>query len=541
MFRLLLTALVPLFVLYGVACYRSLQRNIRRARESGFKYVVAPVYFQSMPWILQQEALLPILRRLPKALTRSWLPLSLFFRIWDSGYEPFETIGADTFIVASPGGNVLWTCEPEIIMQLSNRHADFTKPVDMLGILNLYGPTITASEGEEHRKYRKIASPSFNETTHRTVWREAIHQAESMLEAWNRDGGLVSDLNLNANRFTLHVLSKALFNKEMPWDTNAVKAHGHELTYAEAIGAAFKYNHTLFMTPRAVLNHSPLQGHKLAKQAYTEFRRYMEEMVDEQKKAADSGGGLEEGNLLENFVNARQRNDALRIPDAAVFGNLFIFILAGHETSANTMSFALSLLACRPDFQEALRADVEARTDDRDPATWNYPQDYTRLMEGHVGALMSETMRLFTVLPFFPTTNERAQILSVGGVKHVVAPKTLFMINTGAVHRNPKHWSMPDPPSSFQPELWLSGNAPLPGLFIPFAEGFRSCMGSRFARVEFCAAIATICKNYTVMPDGGVGQAALRKAEEQVFSGVGFELGLKLKTPILLRFVSRAS
>lgn len=192
----------------------------------------------------------------PCLLTRC--SLSLFFRTWGAGYDPFKKVGADTFIIVSAGGNVLWTCDPQVIMQLSNRHGDFVKPTDMLAMLNLYGPTITASEGAEHRKYRKIASPSFNENTHQTVWREAIRQAALMLDFWKRNGCHVADMNANANRYALHVLSKAFFDKEMAWDATLEKPPGHELAYPEAINAVFKYNNTLFMTPQPVLSKSTI-------------------------------------------------------------------------------------------------------------------------------------------------------------------------------------------------------------------------------------------------------------------------------------------
>lgn len=475
-------------------------------------------------------------------------------------------MGADTFIIVSAGGNVLWTCDPEVITQLNSRHGDFIKPVDMLGMLNIYGPTITASEGEEHRKYRKIASPSFNENTHQTVWNESIRQAGLMLDFWKHDRGHVADINLQTSRYALHVLSKAFFDKAMEWTTEVNKSHGHGLSYPEAISAVFKYNNTLFMTPRPVLSKSrllpassrceysheadisPVKEHKLAKQAFVEFQKYMEEMVAEQKQSTTSKEQAEGGNLLENFVNATQATDKSRISDAALFGNLFIFILAGHETSANTMAFALALLACRPQFQKALQAEVDGILGDRDPSTWQYPQDYTTLMNGHIGALMNETLRLYTVLPFLPKTNQKTQALTIDGVKHLIAPNTLSMINTSATHRHPNHWPRPStqlsdappyPVSSFQPEQWLSRHAPAPGSFIPFAEGFRSCMGSRFAKIEFCAAIAVICKNYTVELEGGTGEAALRNGEAMLSSGVGFEMGLKLKEPLALRFLKR--
>jgi cytochrome P450 len=263
-------------------------------------------------------------------------------------------------------------------------------------------------------------------------------------------------------------------------------------------------------------------------------------MVSEEKQKEDF---KKPANRRENLAKAAQ------IQDAAEDRNLFI-LLAGHETSANTMTFALGLLACRPDFQKSLQADVDATLQGRGPASWAYPQDFTKLMDGHIGALMNETLRLYSALPFVPKTNEHTQTLTVNGIKRVIPPNTLAMINTAATHHHPRHWPQgatqyKDKPcdlSGFQPERWLSkdSNAPRPGSFVPSTEGGRSSMGSPFAKIEFCAALATVCQNYTVELEGGTTVGALKKGEAQLSAGVGFDMGLKLKEPLSLKFVSRS-
>jgi cytochrome P450 len=138
--------------------------------------------------------------------------------------------------------------------RVMGRRDDFVKPLDMLGMLNLYGPTITASEGEEHRAYRKAASPSFNESTHTQVWKEAIDQSRMMLDGWHQNDCQITDLNKDAAKLALNVLSKVFFNK-MHWTDDAKSPPpGHTLTYSEAISSVFKYNNTLFMTPRPIIS-----------------------------------------------------------------------------------------------------------------------------------------------------------------------------------------------------------------------------------------------------------------------------------------------
>ncbi|KAF2183918.1 cytochrome P450 [Zopfia rhizophila CBS 207.26] len=558
-------SIFSLIIFFVYSQYRALQRNITAARASGFKYVVSPVFFQSIPWILLQEALLPILKKVPAERTESWLPLSLFYRIWHFGYEPFEKAGTDTIMIVSPSGNALWTCNPELIIQTCTRYKDFIKPIDMLAMLNIYGPTITASEGEENRVYRKVAAPSFNETTHRTVWTESLDQADMMLEFWEQNGGKVDQLNHDSNRFALHVLSKVFFNREMKWLGQEKIPEGHELTYNAAISSVFKYNDTLFMTPKPILNNSPMESHKKAKQSFLEFQKYMVEMRDETASRLRSSKPSDGGSLLENFVMAGTpdlQNDNLIISPAAVLGNMFIFILAGHETSANTMALAITLLACNPTFQKTLQSDIDSIVGSRPPSEWSYLTDYPKLQNGCVGALMNETLRLYSVLPFIPKTNPAPQTLTLENQTHHLAKDTLILINASAAHRNRKYWPQPPkdktvpgdaspyPLSSFHPERWLSpANGystpaadhfdPIPGSYIPFAEGFRSCMGSRFARVEFCAGIARVFQEYSVELAGGKSDEDFRKAREMLSSGMGFEMGLKMKEAVPLRFVKR--
>ena len=262
-------------------------------------------------------------------------------------------------------------------------------------------------------------------------------------------------------------------------------------------------------------------------------------------------------------------SDETSISSAAVFGNMFISIIAGHETSANTLTYAMTLLACCSSIQRALQTDLDKLTEGS-PLD-DYATVFPLLLESYIGATMNETLRLYGVLPFVPKTTEGPQTMSISDRSLVVPASTFCMINTNAVHRNPKFWPEtrlsrrnrpPYPVSAFDPSIWLQKNDAerfgnrflrlVPGSYIPFAEGPRACHGKRFAQSHFCAAMATIFKNYTVelavgddveqeTPEGSNFRwdLARRNAEQKLSNGVEFFLSLKMKESVPLKLMKR--
>lgn len=271
-----------------------------------------------------------------------------------------------------------------------------------------------------------------------------------------------------------------------------------------------------------------------------------------------------------------KHSSALLSP-SAVLGNIFIFMFAGHEANANTLAFLVLLLACHPKAQKSLQSDIDRILGSRLVSQWSVDRDYSLLMESHVGAVINETLRLFTVLPFLPkATLESPHPLRINNQAYVVPANTLILINTSAAHRHPYYWPKPpreiqagdrlDPVAEFSPRRWLVRNAensttefllPKPGSFIPFSDGGRGCLGRRFALVELCAVVTRIFSEYSVelvVEEEGkerlssTANKQQRKvawdrakglAEQKMSAGVEFAMSLRMIDNVPVRFVKK--
>jgi len=248
-----------------------------------------------------------------------------------------------------------------------------------------------------------------------------------------------------------------------------------------------------------------------------------------------------------------------------VMGDSFLLFLAGHETTANSIHFTILYLALHPEIQRKLQEELSSIFGDRisKPSTWDYDEDLPQLFAGLAGAIMNEELRLIPPVIVIPkcTLPNVTQKLEIQGKEHVVPQDTYVALHAGGAHRNPAFWPTGPPRSEaeggpahphsntdndleeFKPERWLletgaGGRAPdaskaglnsaadaprskeaeefgvnsapdtastmfrpKRGAYIPFSDGYRACLGRRFAQVEILAMLAVIFGTHSVELD----------------------------------------
>lgn len=591
MASIVILSIFTLLLIYFFKLWHGFFRNLAAAKSSGIPYIIVPVSLLNPVWKLSQKIWEPYLRKLPLRLTDPWL--DFIFEDWTLKYQygGFRKAGHDTFLTVSPGGNILISADAAVINQITTRGRDFPKPSKLYQVLNIYGANVVTTEGQIWRKHRKITSVPFNERNNRLVFAESLRQAQAMTNFWigdKRESLPIHSVADDAMRLSLHVISRAGFGKSLSWpgdeiareaSTQTVEhAKGHDLSYTSALTLLLHNIFFLLLVPKIVLsknNHPdpmcdlliravgyiPFKRAQSAYQAYIEWGKYLTETLRTKRNEIDTKklqDGLDlMGTMIEASVaelhdksQAQHENSGSTQPklsDSEIIGNSFVFILAGHETVANSIFFSLVYLALRPQSQRRLQDDLDGIFGSRPISNWNFDRDFNRLFSGMCGAVLAEELRLIPPVVDIPkctAANSPPVPLIINSIKRHVPPDTYIAVSATCVHRNPMYWptgspaSLADPahPKScldndleeFKPERWLleqstsSGSQrdsflidealindstpdtsaalfrPARGAYIPFSDGQRACLGRRFAQVEALTVLAVIFKEYSV-------------------------------------------
>ncbi|KAF2972660.1 hypothetical protein GQX73_g870 [Xylaria multiplex] len=584
---------------FGLWSVISLIYHVRLARTTRLPFVVLPFSLLGAPWQLAQFIVVPVVKSLPEPLTRNWLPFLLFNEFWHNGYEPFERLKSDTFLAVSPGGLILYTCDPDVNVQLF-RDGNFGKPVKLMSLLNVYGPTITGTDGPESRLYRKITGPFFSENTLRRVFVQSVSGAKILLDALIRPDAHRQLRTLSA-RLSLNTLTQIVFNYQT--DSDLVQAlafqdnipDGKTLSYSQALHGLVEVLGVIFLVPHWILRLSPFRSHRRAVACYSELGSYMNRLKQAREctpSEKSTHGTSSDEDLLDLLIQAGASSVDKATPvltNTQVIGQIFLFMFAGHEANANVLVSIILLLACHPGVQDTMQRDLDRLLGQTPSDTWSYDENYSALMRTTVGAVINEALRLFTVIPVLPKCvlpGGRWLSITVKGQHHPLPPNTIALANTSATHRHPKYWpkrpvsmgrgrrsswsdirndphQRPFAVADFDPSRWMdAGSAdettqtgstnflkPRAGAFIPFSEGGRGCLGRRFALVEVCAVVATLFKTHSVelVIDPGHDSdreeeawlEARRHAALALSKGTTFDTSLRVSRTVPIKFVPR--
>lgn len=260
-------------------------------------------------------------------------------------------------------------------------------------------------------------------------------------------------------------------------------------------------------------------------------------MVDvyEEEKRLLAEGKRPDRNFMTKLVRASQGQTGESHPEglteSEIYGNMFSFNFAGHDTTAHTFIFALYFLAANPDVQDWVSKEIRFVMGSRSSDEWLY-SDSPRLKR--CLAVMYETLRLYTPVPTSNIVDGQVpQSLVIGNKTVVLPPKTMVVPSYASVKTDPKYWgddSLTRRPSRFvkSPKRTKAARStlddeeflvPARGTLLSWSGGARDCVGRKFSQVEFVAVMASLFRDWKVDPvlaDGETPEAAQKRIHTQI-------------------------
>ncbi|KAL5485009.1 hypothetical protein ACEPAI_7651 [Sanghuangporus weigelae] len=482
-------------------------------------------------------------RRIPRLITPfqilsmigAILPKSPFFRRfafpWDERDSLYKNANLKT-VVAIPlfyGRDVLYTSSLAVFHQAVGLHGPAQKS-DM-SILKILGENVVTAEGDTWKRHRRITAPAFNHSTYRNVWETTEKVYADMLqnEGWvNMNQTPVADFNKITHKLALFIVSIVGFNIPMSWSEPPRDEKGQLSVQAMIFEVASS------IMPRSQIPkwcyYLGIDKLKAIDEAYCKFEVFMHERIAEREahlskirategtKEADVSESIKD--IFGRLVNARISEGKLSLSDEEIIGNCFIFAFAGHETTANTLSMALSLLALYPDKQEWVYNTIKSAIGDRSPTF----EDYDNLTG--VLACFYEALRLYPAAYTMIRITAQDCIFSIprrddpDTIERISVKKgtPLYLDIVGMLY-DPQ--TFPDP-ESFIPDRWtdslspgesnspsitkdtaaneVSASSPASSLegFVGFSFGPRTCLGHKFAKVEAVAFLTLLLREWRV-------------------------------------------
>jgi cytochrome P450 len=379
---------------------------------------------------------------------------------------------------------------PDLIEEvLVKQHHAFRRVITLRLSRRTFGRSMLIESGPPHIRRRRLAQPAFHRRRIAGYVTAMTEAADRRLGHWS--DGAVLDMHAEMSRLTLDVVGRTLFAADVEDD-------------ADDIGAVLDVvmrNFTSRMNATIPLPDGfPSRDNLRLRRALARLDAIIARVLAETR----AGRG---GDHLLAMLAATRDEEHGALSDAEIRDEAVAFFLAGHETTALTLSWALYLLSQHPDVARQVEAEVEAVLGDRAPAL----EDLARLP--YVSKVLRETMRLYP--PAYAVPRDAAEDVEVGGYR--IPARSIVIMPQWVVHRDPRFW---DRPEVFDPDRWtpeLESSLPRYAYF-PFGGGPHLCIGAQFASAEATIVLAMIAQRFrlratravepepliTLRPKGGV-------------------------------------
>jgi cytochrome P450 len=366
---------------------------------------------------------------------------------------------------------------PDYIEQVLKDRETFIKGRGLRALRSLLGEGLLTSEGDSWLRQRRITQPVFQQKRIAGYGEVMVGYAERMLDTWQ--DGETRDVHEEMMRLTLNIVMKTIFNQDV--------SEGEAKDIANAVDVAMHWFESKRKQGFLIWEWFPRPENIRYRNAIEQMDKSIYNIINQRRTS-----GEEPGDLLSMLMQARDEEDGSQMSDKQLRDELVTLILAGHETTSNTLSWTWMLLAQHPQVQTKLIEELKTVLDGRPPTVADLP----RLR--YADMVIKESMRLYPPVASFG--REAAKDCEIGG--YSVPAGCAIIISQWVMHHSPRYFEEPE---VFNPERWANDlEKKLPrGVYIPFGDGPRVCIGKGFALMEAVLLLAASAQKFqlNIVPD----------------------------------------
>ena len=334
----------------------------------------------------------------------------------------------------------------------------------------LLGNGLLTSEGDFHLRQRRLAQPAFHRQRIASYAVAMSDHAARMSDRWK--DGTTLDMHTEMMRLTLGIVARTLFDADVENEAAEI---------GEALTTAFESFNFAMLPFTEYLEKLPLPSVRRFNAARDTLDRTIYRMIDERRRS-----GQDNGDLLSMLLMATDtEGDGSGMSDLQLRDEALTIFLAGHETTANALTWTWYLVSQHPRVEAKLHAEVDRVLSGRAP-TFDDMQSlpYTRM-------ILAESMRLYP--PAWAIGRRALEPFEARGF--TIPKRSVVLMSQYIMHRDARFFPDPD---RFDPERWTpDAIASRPKFsYFPFGGGNRVCIGEQFAWMEGVLLIAAIAQKW---------------------------------------------
>jgi cytochrome P450 len=351
---------------------------------------------------------------------------------------------------------------------LVTNNRNFVKSRGLEMAKKFLGEGLLTSEGEFHRRQRRLAQPAFHRQRINAYATAMADYAARTRDRWQTGGTL--DVWQEMMRLTLAIVGKTLFDADLEDEANEIRVALTEIMRLfERITSPFA----------GLLDKLPLRSNSRWLKAKQRLDSIIYRIIDERRKT-----GEDRGDLLSMLLLAQdEEGDRSTMTNAQLRDEAMTLFVAGHETTANALTWSWYLLSQHPGAEAKLHREIDAVLAGKLPTAEDVPRlRYTEMV-------FAEAMRLYP--PAWTMGRRAFSDYEVGG--YIIPAGSIVLMSPWVMHHDPRYY--PDP-FRFNPERWtVEARESRPKFsYFPFGGGPRVCIGESFAWMEGVLLIATLAQ-----------------------------------------------